>query len=284
MKYFTYIILILIVIIPSTSVASELPHFQTSTLKEPPKRIVSLKPNITELLFEIGAGDQVVGVSTWCNKPDAAKKLPKVADYIKPNIEMIMVLKPDLVVTSRENSIKAPIDILEKMGIPVLVLPFQSIDDFLASTKILGETIGHSKEATDLIHRITALKEERAGENADRKTLIIVGKRPLIAAGPTTFLGELIRLSGGKNIVESKIPYPHVNMELILAQDPEVIIDLSMGSEDKSSNVQHYWKRYPIEAVKKNRIHDLNISDFRIGPGLIEQVATLKEILGGNND
>jgi len=255
----------------------------TSTLStnnsHTPERIISLKPNITELLFEIGAGDQVVGVTTWCDKPEAAKKLPKIADYIKPNIEMIMALKPDLVVTSTENSIKAPIDVIEKLGVPVLLLPFQNIDDFLASTQKLGETIGHSKEATKLIRRITILKEERGKEGDGRRTLIIVGRRPLIAAGAETFLSELIRLSGGKNIVEGKIPYPHVNMELILARDPEVIIDLSMGSETDSKTSLNEWKRYPIKASKENRVYSLNISDFRIGPRLIEQVATLKKIL-----
>ena len=265
----------------------------TSTLStnnsHTPERIISLKPNITELLFEIGAGDQVVGVTTWCDKPEAAKKLPKIADYIKPNIEMIMALKPDLVVTSTENSIKAPIDILERMGIPVLLLPFQSIDDLLASTKKTGEVTGHIDEAKELIRRFAAIRKERTTRDEGRGTLIIVGKRPLIAAGPKTFLNEVVRLAGGRNIVEGKIPYPHVNMELVLAKNPDVIIDLSMGSE-KSSSVQHpssintYWGRYPIQAVTDGRVYALDISDFRIGPGLIEQVATLKKILGENDN
>ncbi len=279
MRQLNYILFVLILFFPVISSTSELPHFPTSPL---PKRIISLKPNITELLFEIGAGDQVVGVTTWCDKPEAAKKLPKVADYIKPNVEMIMALKPDLVVTSTENSIKTPIDVIEKLGVPVLLLPFQSIDDLVASTKKLGDATGHGKEATDLIRNINDITANKTAN--DRKTLIIVGKRPLIAAGPKTFLSQLIHLSGGKNIIESKIPYPHVNMELVLASNPDVIIDLSMGSEDGSKNSLNRWKQYPITASKKDQIYTLNISDFRIGPGLIKQIATLKKILGENDN
>jgi len=273
-----------------------------------PKRIVSLKPNITELLYAIGAGDNVIGVTTWCNKPEKAKSLPKVADYIKPNIEKIIVLKPDLVITSKENSIKNPIDVLEENGIPVLMLSFKTIDDLLSSINELGKATGHIKEAKALAGKMQlelrhcepeqsegeaiqknslcneiasssssppsnySTSQRTAGTRNDETTtaLIIVGKRPLIAAGPNTFLGEVIEIAGAKNIITSKMPYPHINMEMILDKNPDVIIDLSMGSEAETTyNTLKLWK---------GKIHTFDISNFRAGPRLGEQVERLRKI------
>lgn len=240
-----------------------------------PGRIISLKPNITELLFAIGAGDQLVGATTWCDRPEAAKKLPRVADYIKPNIEKIIALQPDLVVTSEENSIKTPIEVMRRSGIPTLLLPFNTVSDLFDSTMRLAEATGHTAEGRRLINNLRmALYPRRQTQDLKPRTLIVVGMRPLIAAGPDTFLSEVVEIAGGKNIISSKILYPYINMETVIAKDPDVILDLSMGSEHQRS-----WQNYPLTAVKKRQVYTLNISDFRIGPGLAEQIERLRPLL-----
>lgn len=312
MKRFVKILLVLLMVFSGVAVSAEITRPNASTHKrtnaQTPTRIVSLKPNITELLFAIGAGDRVVGVTTWCNKPDAAKKLPKIADYIKPNIEKILALEPDLVIGSEENSIKEPIRVMERSGIKTLLLQFKTLDDFYRSTIKLGEAVGHSDKASELVNNLKITIEQPATNNRTQdprpKTLIVVGKRPLVAAGSGTFLGELVEIAGGKNIIDGKISYPSINMETVIAKDPDVILDLSMGSEASSSKLVAsssldtgpgswvlglgsevfttaplYWQGYPLKAVKHGRVHTLNISNFRAGPELAERVKELTTLL-----
>lgn len=258
--------------------------FSCSSYAASPQRIVSLKPNITELLFAVGAGDQVVGVTTWCDKPEAAKKITKVADYIKPNIEKILALKPDLVISSEENSIKLPMKTLEASGVKLLYLSFKTVDDTLRSLIKLAEATGHEKEGKLLVSSIEKnIKDVKAAATTANKpkVLLIVGRRPLIAAGPVTFLGELIDIAGGENIVVGKMPYPNISVESIIARNPDVVIDLSMGTEDTDQKMalRGEWKNYDISAIKNDRLYSLNIADFRAGPELSEQLKKLKSIL-----
>lgn len=246
-----------------------------------PQRIVSLKPNITEILFAIGAGDQVVGVTTWCDRPARAKDLPKVADYIEPNIEKIIALKPDLIIASEENSVRRPIDKLASLGIAVALLPFKNVDDITSSIKILGQKTGHIAEAARLTDSISEEIKAIKTRGATRaRALVVVGRKPLIVAAPSTFLGELLDIAGGRNIIQSTMPYPHINIETVIAKNPDVIIDLSMGSENKDTvEVLDFWRDLPIEAVKNRRVYALNISDFRAGPEIGKQLKKLNELL-----
>lgn len=253
-----------------------------------PERIVSLKPNITEILFAIGAGDKIVGATTWCNRPEEAKKIPRVADYINPNVEKIVALKPDLVISSEENSLKRPVELLQKFGIPVLLLPFKSASDVADSILTIAEKTGHGPEGKLLAENIRGeLEVKKTDPGKTAKTgLILVGRRPLVAAGRSTFLSEMIELAGGKNIVEGKALYPHLNMETIIVKDPDFIIDLSMGSETVAINspsiksAGSYWAEYKnLKAVRNNDIYNLDISDFRAGPKIVEQIKTLRKII-----
>lgn len=256
-----------------------------------PKRIISLKPNITELLFAIGAGDDVIGVTTWCDKPDEAKKLPKVADYINVNVEKVIALKPDIVISSEENSFKEPVKAIENAGIPILLLPFKNVNDLIESTVKLGMAIGRERNAINLVanikREIETVKVKSLsmlgggkGGGIPPKALIIVGRRPLVAAGPATYIGELLKIAGGENIIEAKIPYPHIDMEFILTKNPDVIVDLSMGSEAwVRDGIPPHWKGQNIKAVVEGRVYMEEISSFRIGPGLIRQIKRLNDIL-----
>lgn len=256
--------MLMVVLIPASVRAYE----RTSI----PIRIISLKPNITEILFALGVGDKVVGDTTWCDWPVEAKKLPKVADYININTEKIIALRPDLVIGSTENAIKGQFDVIENAGIKTLLLSFRTIDDLYSSIEKIANAVGKKDEGLKVIHKIKDdLTIARAYDRTSaRKVLILVGRRPLIAAGDMTFYGDILRTIGVKNIVESKkTPYPTINTEFIVAKNPDVIIDLAMGSEANND----------LPKIIKGKVKQFNMSDFRAGPRLGEAVKRLNETL-----
>ena len=255
-------------------------------------RIVSLKPNITEILFALGAGDDVVGVTTWCDHPETAKNLPKVADYININTEKILALKPDIVIGSQENSVKGQFAALNRAGIKTMTLPFRTLEEMYDSIGKMAEEVGKKKEGSKLVRKIKNFIPAKAGipcvhgipasagmtnaspnlttcRPADTRTvLLLVGHRPLVAAGEKTFIGELASMAGLKNVVTGERSYPAINTEFLLAKDPDVIIDLGMGSETGGS----------LPAALRDRVVKMDIADFRAGPRVGEAVRKLQNI------
>lgn len=235
------------------------------------ERIVSLKPNITEILFALGAGERVVGVTTWCNYPEAAKKLPKVADYLRAFPEQVIAVHPDLIMGSQENSAKEPTLQLERMGVKTALFPFTTLDETLQSIRGIGKLIGKDaaaeKMAHDLDHQLTQMR--KTARSAQPITaLIVVGHRPLIVAGPQTFLGQLFPTLGLQNVMHAgSLPYPQLNTETLMTLNPAVILDLTMGTE--AGEHDPFWQRYPqLQAVRTGRVIAVNMDDFRAGPRL----------------
>lgn len=235
-----------------------------------PKRIVSLKPNITEILFALGAGERVVGVTSWCDYPEEAKKLPKVADYININTEKIIALEPDIVISSEENSIKGQFAVLQSAGIKTATAPFRTLDDLYGSVAKIAEIVGKKEDGEKLVKKIAGSMPQ--GPANRRTALILVGRRPLVAAGTDTFYGDMIKAIGAKNIVDGKTPYPTINTEFITAKNPDVIIDLAMGSETSTE----------LPEILKNKVVRMNMSEFRAGPRIGEAAKKLNETLKHN--
>lgn len=232
-----------------------------------PARIVSLKPNVTEILFAIGAGDRVVGVTTWCDYPPAAARLPKVADYVAPNVEQVLALHPDLAVGSMENALSQPVRQLESSGVRVALFPFDSLDATWASIRAIGAAVGAPAAADALVHRMReAMRTMRIawGAAPTPRVLIAVGRRPLVAAGPRSFLGELLRWANGANVVTTTaVAYPRLSRETLLASNPDVLIDLGGGMGEPESD----WPG--------GRVQPLPTALFRPGPRLAEGLRAL---------
>lgn len=258
------------------------------TRSRTPTRIISLKPNITEILFALGAGDRIVGVTTWCDYPADAKKLPKVADYISINSEKVIALEPDLVIGSKENSLKGEFGVLENANIETLLLSFRTIDEMYDSIEKIAEAIGDKERGGLLVSKIKKditlrassdlggtsreanIDDSRLRSN-NNTVLILVGHRPLVAAGNNTFFGGIIKAIGAQNIVEGTTPYPTINTEFILAKGPDVIIDLGMGSEETLD----------LPDILKKKVVHLDMSEFRAGPRIGESVKKLALSLRG---
>ena len=251
----------------------------------PPQRIVSTAPSITEILFALGLGDRVAGATTFCNYPEQAKRLPKIGTYIQPNLEVIVSLRPDLVII--ENNPIRLREKLERLGLRVMELEHKSVSDIHGSIERIGQAAGVAAraEAVNLLIR-TQLEEirRRTAHLPKTRMLFLVGRTPnalegLIAVGSASYLNELIAIAGGENIFRGAVTaYPKVSLEEILARNPDVIVDMgemarTAGVTDADKRrVVELWNRYPsIAAVRHARVFAVAADIYVVpGPRMVE--------------
>jgi len=250
-------------------------------------RIVSLKPNITEILFALGAGPQVVGVTTFCDRPPEAKALPKIADYIRVDAEKVLLLKPDLVIGSAENSSQKEVFFLIDRGIHVKLYDFSTLGEILKSIAALGQELGKTTEANAIVEKmrgeLDALKQASSALPKPR-VLFAVGSNPLVIAGSNNFFNESTDYIGATNVAAaSKLKYPTYSTELLIRSAPEVVFDLSLGMEKSAASQSErlaWWNQFQsIPAVNNHRIYFLDISRMRAVPSLPEFFQELFRLL-----
>ena len=203
-------------------------------INKKPERIVSLSPANTEIIFAIGAGDKVVGVTEYCDFPPQVKKIDRIGGFTTPNIEAIVDKNPDLVVASYGNG-EGNIKRLKELGITVLCLYPKSVGDILKDIKLVGEAIGFEKEAEDLVRdlerRINLIREKvsKIPEKKKPRVLYLVWYPELWTAGKGTFANDLIEMAGGKNIAFDVQGWKIISKEVVIDRDPEVIFCSGMG-------------------------------------------------------
>jgi cobalamin transport system substrate-binding protein len=223
-----------------------------------PYRIVSLAPSITETLFALGAGPEVVGVSQYCDFPKAALKLPKVGSFLTPNVEAILALRPTLIIGLASSSNQRQIRALREMGFATLMVTDDSLKGIENSIGQIGDRIGRAGTARQLLTsmqaHIDAVRARLKGVKS-RRVLMMVGHQPMVAVGRGTFLDELLKIAHGVNIADrSPQSWPRLSIEYIIAMAPEVILDGQMGSE--SAAPSSFWARYPtIPAVRNHHVY-----------------------------
>ncbi|NNJ71134.1 MAG: ABC transporter substrate-binding protein [Kiritimatiellales bacterium] len=254
-----------------------------------PERIVSMAPNITETIYALGLGDKLVGATTFCTYPDAAKKIPRIGGFGQFNFEAIVSLQPDLVILHEEYD--AEIARLKRLGIPYLQTGSYYIADILNTIRSIGLACGAEREADELLARlkgrISAMKTDR--QTAPR-VLIIFGGSPgttidqIHAFGSECIHNELIELAGGVNVVTGKLPYSILSKEAVLRLNPDIIIVLA-PEQNNVNNLREAWMEYSsISAVENNRIHILTNDYVCIpGPRFIQILEDFSEIFRQNN-
>lgn len=230
-------------------------------------RIVSLVPSFTETLFAIGAGADVVGVSTYCAYPPEAAKLPRAGGLFDPSIEAIVVLKPTLVLMSGYAADAAKR--IETLGIRTIALRHDTLEEILASFRAIGEATGRAAEGEALAAQIESEIEAARKASADRpktRTLLVVGRdvsvptlREVYAAGPTGYLNELLEAAGGTNVLtESATSYPVLTAESILALRPDLVLEIADDQHAKqieSGEAYAPWKTVPgLNLVDEGRV------------------------------
>jgi len=246
----------------SKTVSDELGH-QLALSNQPPQRIISLAPNITEILYAIGADQQLVGVTDYCLYPPQAKSKTKIGGFINPNIEKIVSLKPDVVIMSADSNQQNIYAQLLRLKIKAYVINPDNLDKTFTTILHLGEITGHSKKARELVsslHKRVKTVETSVKGRTHPKVLFLWSEAPLITAGSGTFTHDLIEKAGGTNIAASSpIKYPKYSMEEIIRIQPDIIISAAMGSDTKSANKNSLWQAYKvIPAVKNGRIYSIN--------------------------
>jgi iron complex transport system substrate-binding protein len=250
-----------------------------------PKRIVSLAPNITEILFGLGLDQEIVGVSIHCNFPEKAKAKVRVGSYISVDFERIMSVKPDLIIATGAGNPRDMVERLERLGFPTYVIFPKNFNDVLKSIGHLGQVVGREKEAVGIIQGMERRRQRVIELTQGRprpKIFLQIGDAPIITVGKQSFADDLIRLAGGENIAgEEKEMYPRLGMEEILNRSPEVILISSMNPKGDYQRVLQEWSRWKmIPAVKNGRVHviDSDLIDRpspRIIDGLEEIARTL---------
>ncbi|MGH7875651.1 MAG: ABC transporter substrate-binding protein [Candidatus Binatia bacterium] len=247
-----------------------------------PQRIVSLAPSVTESLFALGFGPRLVGVTTYCDYPAEAKKLPKIGGFMSPSLEVIVAKRPDLVigVSSATDPVKARE--LERLGLKVRLISLASVSEILNSIQSIAGWLGNPQAGERLVQKITLQfnqVKQRVASAPRRRALLAVGLRPLVAVGGKNFIDELITLAGGENIAGNAAqPWLNLPEEYVVAKAPQVIIEAGMGSE-RGETAKRWGDLKSLPAVKEQRIYAYASDKIlrpgpRIGEGL-EEIARL---------
>ena len=258
------------------------------TVPRPVKSIVSMAPNITEMLFAIGLDKEIVGVTNFCDYPDAAASKPKIGGYYNPNIEMILSLAPDLIIATPDGYSRERIEKLDHSGISAFLVNPQDIDEVLEAMLILGKIAGKSELAKQVVEnlrmRVESVREKVNSVAPEEKPKIFyeIGHDPLITAGPGSFVNNLISAAGGINIAnDAASDWPRYSVEAVIMKEPDIIITaphIAPGEENTATEADaNVWRKYKtIPAVKNGRIYsvDPNIL-LRSGPRIVDGLEKL---------
>lgn len=189
-------------------------------------RIVSLAPVATEFLFELGLGDEVVGVTTYCDKPSKAKTITKIGGFADPQLEAIIKLKPDLVVATPYGGAVQVVAALKARGIKTVAHSAESLSEVKRFLEELGATTLKPKQASALQHKLDVEFASFANRLASKpRVLMLISSSPLIAAGPDTFPGQILTHIGALNAVSTKTPlWPVLSLEDLMRHAPDIIV------------------------------------------------------------
>lgn len=275
--------------IASPSLASESrrshryrPDATSDGRKAPPKRIVSLAPVLTETAFALGAGDSVVGVTRYCDRPEAAASLPKVGGYVDTQLEVLLSLKPDLVIAMPSLGQRQVLDRLRERGVPVWVAFGDSIAEVRDLVRGLGALLQREAEATRVLSQLDeGLERSRsiASQAPKRpRAAVVFQVDPLVVAGPGTFPEEALVLAGAIPAGPRDAPaWPTWSLEALLAVAPEVLV--AAEGPSAAARLRQLLSRHgPRGARIRVVAHEAPIL-IRPGPSLHEDVALLARLL-----
>jgi iron complex transport system substrate-binding protein len=197
------------------------------------RRVVTLAPSLTDTVLALGAGDVLVGVSRFDERPEV-RALPRVGGFVDPSVEAVAALKPDLVLVQPSPGNRGPVEALATLGIPVLALRLASVDDVLAGLRATAATLGHRERGDALARALEATRAEvraRALGLPPVRVLFVYGFQPLVVAGPGSFADELLADAGGTNVAkDAGRAYPVWSVERALSSKPDVVLDASDGA------------------------------------------------------
>lgn len=257
------------------------------TLESAPRSIVSLSPANTEILYALGAGDQIIAVSEYCNYPEEALSKQQLPTGEKLSVEALVALKPDMVIMSKMNAMEDQIAQMEQAGIKVVVTEANSLDETYAMIRLVGQAIGKGKEADELVagmqDSFAALKKKAEGRKP-KSVYIEVSplQYGLWSCGRETFMQELLDIVGAKNIFDDVTGWSAVSEEQVIERNPDIIVTTLSpltGIEDPVGEIMGRSNWSEITAVKEGRVYMLDADMLsRPGPRLVDAAKELLEI------
>jgi len=252
------------------------------------ERIVSLAPNLTEIIFALGLDEEVVGVTLHCNYPPAAAEKSKVGTFWQPNIEAVIAAKPDLVVALQFTQQRDIAERLTRIGYDCLMVNVDKVGELFEAIEKIGFATGRHTQAAELAsHLRTKLNQLSAlmASNERLRVLWVIDRDPLRVAGRDTFVNELIKLAGGENAIGPTVhKYPPIGSEQVIACAADVIIEPAMAAEslaEQQKTAIEYWSRFKnVPAVANQRVYVIPPDTVcRLGPRLYEGAETVARCL-----
>lgn len=256
------------------------------TIPRLPERVISLAPSNTEIMFALGLGDKLVGVTDACNYPPEAEKIEKFS-YQGPDMEKIIAAKPDLVLADSLTGANV-VEQLQAAGIPVLAIRSNNIAQVLANIGLVGQATDSTRAADQLIAqmqaRLQAVSSKLVTQPGVKETTVFyeVWNDDLQSIGPNTFLADVVDAAGGVSVTnDATTDWPLVNLESLIVKNPQVII-LGHGAETPQQVITRAtWQT--IDAVKNGRVYTINQDIFnRPGPRVVDAVEQLARLLYPN--
>jgi len=271
-------IIIVICGLPSSVFAKE--------LASSPRRIVSLAPSTTEILFALGLGDRIAGVTSFCDYPEEARKKPKIGGMSNPSLEAVITMKPDLVVMTTDGNPKEFEARLRSLKIRTYVFTARRLAELPQGIRDMGVIVGAPEKSDSLAQEIQDGIDRYKKRNAARRTgrsatrkkvLFIIWPEPLIVAGPGTVMDDAIGLLGYENIaVSAKTSYPKYSIEEVIRQAPDVIfVGKASGMDIRDVSRKILNRLAPVPAVRNGSVFYISDNLYRLGPRVIKGIEEL---------
>ena len=249
------------------------------------RRVVSLAPNLTEIIFALGEGENLAGDTDFCDYPSEAAQKPHVGGTVNPSLERIASLQPDLVLATRSINRRETVDALDRIGLPVYVTDPHSVDEMIASVEHVGNVLGAEKAAAtvagDLRGRLAELERRLAG-STPRRVLFVVWTDPLISVGRDTFIADALRRAGGRSVVDTAAEWPRISLEEMIRLRPEFLVLASAHAGDMSRSIAALhtrpgWKN--LEALREGNVVELSDAINRPAPRMVDAIEQLARAL-----
>ena len=251
------------------------------SLPDRPLRLVSLAPSLTEIVFALDRGDWLVGVTDFCDYPPEARSKPRIGGPMTPDLERIVSLQPDLTLVTSDGNPRDTVAQLQRLHIPVFAVRPDGYPGILASVEAVGRALRTERAAAaavrDIQDRVAAVRRAVA-HRARPRVLYLVWTDPIIAAGPATYIHDLIEMAGGENVVRDRsVPYPRLSWEEIVSAAPEVILVANHRDDPDLPLTGEVWKGWRnVPAVRSGRIVAVpGDTILRPGPRVVEGVERL---------
>jgi len=251
----------------------------------PPRRIVALAPSITEIIYFLGLGDTLVGVTRFSYFPEEAREKPRVGTYTDINVEKVVTLDPDLVIATADGNRREEVEMLAEAGIPVYVVNPRRIHQVLEAIESIGNVCGIAPSARELVSslrkRIQNVKEAVRGRGRPL-VFLVINTKPLMSVNRSTTHHDVIELAGGRNLAEDQpVTYPRLSLEEVIRRAPEVIVISSMERGWEHERARRQWFRWTaIPAVRNGRVYAIN-SDLidRAAPRVVKGLEEMARLI-----